>query len=64
MLLKHKSISLENNSTKLLINFKEDTKLKDIINIANNNCELISIVPSKPSMDEIFIQTVEKYNKS
>lgn len=64
MLLKCTTMPLENNSTKLLLNFKDDAKLKDIINIANNNSELISIVPTKPSMDEIFIQTVEEYNKS
>lgn len=64
MLLKCTTMPLENNSTKLLLNFKDDVKLKDIINIANNNSELISIVPTKPSMDEIFIQTVEEYNKS
>lgn len=64
MLLKCTTMPLENNSTKLLLNFKDDVKLKDIINIANNNSELISIVPTKPSMDEIFIQTVEEYNIS
>ena len=64
MLLKCTTMPFENNSTKLLLNFKDDIKLKDIINIANNNSELISIVPTKPSMDEIFIQTVEEYNKS
>ena len=60
MLLKCTTMPLENNSTKLLLNFKDDVKLKDIFNIANNNSELISIVPTKPSMDEIFIQTVEE----
>lgn len=64
MMLKCTSLPLENNSTKLLLNFKDEAKLKEIINIANNNSELISIVPSMPSMDEIFIQTVEEYNKT
>ena len=64
MLNKCITIPLENNSTKLLLNFKDDAKLKEIINIANNNSELISVVPSMPSMDEIFIQTVEEYNKT
>ena len=64
MLLKCITIPLENNSTKLLLNFNDGTKLKEIINIANNNCELISIGPAMTSMDEIFIQTVEEYNKT
>ncbi len=64
LLIRCITIPLENNSTKLLLNFKDEAKLKDIITIANNNSELIGIVPSMPSMDEIFIQTVEEYNKT
>ena len=63
MLLKCITIPIEDNRNKLLFNFKDNVKLKDIISIANENTELISIVPSMPSMDEIFIQTVKNNNK-
>lgn len=49
---------------KLLLNINESNTLKDIIAIANEAVELRSIVPSMPSMDEIFINTVEKYNNN
>lgn len=49
---------------KLLLNINESNTLKDIIAIANDAVELRSIVPSMPSMDEIFINTVEKYNNN
>lgn len=49
---------------KLLLNINESNTLKDIIAIANDAVELCSIIPSMPSMDEIFINTVEKYNNN
>ena len=63
MLLKCITIPLDNDRNKLLLNFKEDVELKDIITIANENSKLISVVPSMPSMDEIFIQTVKEFNR-
>lgn len=63
-LTNYKSLQLDNNNYKMLLSFKDDATLKQIISLANENVELKSIVPSMPSMDEIFIQTVESYNKS
>ena len=63
-LTNYKSLQLDYNNYKMLLSFKDDATLKQIISLANENVELKSIVPSMPSMDEIFIQTVESYNKS
>ena len=63
MLLKCITIPIDNERNKLVLNFKEDIELKEVISIANENSNLISIVPLMPSMDEIFIQTVKDFNK-
>ena len=54
----------ESDYHKLLFNYNNDTTLKEIISIANEVVEISSIVPSVPSMDEIFIKTVDEYNKA
>ena len=56
--------SLGNEAHKMMFRFNDETTLKQIISIANDAVELKSIIPSMPSMDEIFIHTVESYNKS
>lgn len=56
--------SLGNEAHKIMFRFNDETTLKQIISIANDAVELKSIIPSMPSMDEIFIHTVESYNKS
>ena len=58
-----KSTQIQDNDYNMLLSFKDDVTLKQIISLANENVELKSINPSMPSMDEIFIQTVESYNK-
>ena len=63
-LTKYNISPLENGKHKLLFNFNESITLKEIISIANDSVELISINPSMPSMDEIFIHTVEEFNNS
>ena len=55
---------LNNNLHKYLLNINDNSSLKEIIAIANENVEIKSILPSMPSMDEIFINTVENYNAS
>lgn len=62
-LIINSSTTIENGRNKLIFNYSDNTKLKDIITIANESVEIASIVPSMPSMDEIFIHTVENYNK-
>lgn len=57
------STTFENGRNKLVFNYSDSINLKDIITIANESVEIASIVPSMPSMDEIFIHTVENYNK-
>ena len=64
LLTNYKSIQLDSNEYKMLLSFKDDVTLKEIISLANENVDIKSIIPSMPSMDEIFIQTVESYNKS
>ena len=63
-LTKSVSTPMSNSLHKLLININDNSTLKEIIAIANDNVELKSIVPSMPSMDEIFINTVENFNTS
>ena len=50
--------------SKLIVNLTEGVKLKELITISNDLVELSSIVPAMPSMDEIFIRTVEQFNHS
>lgn len=50
--------------SKLIVNLAEGVKLKELITISNDLVELSSIVPAMPSMDEIFIKTVEQFNHS
>lgn len=50
--------------SKLIVNLTEGVKLKELITISNDLVELSSIVPAMPSMDEIFIKTVEQFNHS
>lgn len=57
------STTFENGRNKLVFNYSDSINLKDIITIANESVEIASIVPSMPSMDEIFIHTVENYNQ-
>lgn len=57
------STTFENGRNKLFFNYSDSINLKDIITIANESVEIASIVPSMPSMDEIFIHTVENYNQ-
>ncbi len=47
----------------LTINLSPNTPLRDIISIANNTVELRGIIESIPSMNEIFIQTVNASNQ-
>lgn len=47
----------------LTLNIAPTATLRDIIAIANDKVELRNIVESIPSMNEIFIQTVEAANK-
>ncbi len=63
-LTKSVSTLMSNSLHKLLININDNSTLKEIIAIANDNVELKSIVPSMPAMDEIFINTVENFNTS
>lgn len=54
---------LDNGRIQMAINIAESSCLRDIIATANNIVEINSITESIPSMNEIFIQTVEASNK-
>lgn len=47
----------------LTVNLSPNTSLRDIISIANETVELRGIIESIPSMNEIFIQTVNASNQ-
>ncbi|MDD2960479.1 MAG: ATP-binding cassette domain-containing protein [Muribaculaceae bacterium] len=55
--------TLDNGINNLTIQLTESSQLKDIISIANDAVELKSINEDIPSMNDIFIQTVNNYNK-
>lgn len=54
---------LDNGRIQMAINIAESSCLRDIIATANDIVEINSITESIPSMNEIFIQTVEASNK-
>ncbi len=54
---------LDNGRIQMAINIAETSCLRDIIATANDIVEINSITESIPSMNEIFIQTVEASNK-
>lgn len=50
------------SATTSIIRFSDDVKLRDIIEIANREVELLGFSSDLPSMDEIFITTVKNSN--
>ncbi len=54
---------LDNGRTQMAINIAETSSLHDIIATANDKVIINSIVESIPSMNDIFIKTVEASNK-
>lgn len=53
----------EEGDTRMTLRFAPDTKLHDLIAIANDTVALKSFSADLPSMDEIFITSVENNNK-
>lgn len=54
--------SLDGGRHKMSIVLAEGVALRDFITVANERVELSSLFPAMPSMDEIFIKTVEQFN--
>lgn len=50
-------------TTRLVVRFNDDVAIRDAISIANSTVELRSFSSDLPSMDEIFITSVEKNNQ-
>ncbi len=46
----------------LSLQLKPDVEIRDVINTANNAVDILSFNPDTPTMDEIFISTVQNYN--
>lgn len=57
-------VKSDGEANSLIIRFSPDVKLKDIISLANETVELQSFSSELPSMDEIFIKSVENNNKN
>lgn len=51
------------NSAKVIINLQPDVTRRELLKIANETVDVCSFAPALPSMDEIFISTVNTYNK-
>lgn len=54
--------SLDGGRHKMSIVLADGVALRDFITVANECVELSSLFPAMPSMDEIFIKTVEQFN--
>ncbi|MDE6085441.1 MAG: ATP-binding cassette domain-containing protein [Muribaculaceae bacterium] len=53
---------LDNGNSRLLVIPSNDIDKREIISIINSQADIISMEPAIPSMEEIFISTVNKYN--
>ncbi len=54
--------ALDGGRHKMSIVLADGVALRDFITVANECVELSSLFPAMPSMDEIFIKTVEQFN--
>lgn len=57
-------VRTEGESSSVVIRFSPDMKLRNVISTANEVVELQSFSSDLPSMDEIFIKSVENNNKT
>lgn len=53
---------LDNGDTRLLVTPHDGVTLRQIIDIINSSLDIKAIEPAMPSMEEIFIDTVNTYN--
>jgi len=52
-----------NNKSSIILKLKKDITARELLRIANETANIIDFAPALPSMDEIFISTVNKYNQ-
>lgn len=58
------SSTREGDESKIVMKFRPDVSFRSLIGLANENLELTAFSADLPSMDEIFIRTVENSNNS
>lgn len=54
---------LDNGMSRILVTPGEGVTRRELIECINTNADIMSIEPAIPSMEEIFITTVQQYNK-
>ena len=54
--------TLDNGNSRLLVIPAQGIEKREIIRIINSQADIISMEPAIPSMEEIFITTVNQYN--
>lgn len=59
---RYEEVSRNDGSTGILITPADGVTLRPIIETINNSVDIVEIKPSLPSMEEIFIDTVNSYN--
>lgn len=63
MLMEHKIEKTEGDATTLVIRANPGVTRREILRAANEAADLTLFAPALPSMDEVFITTVENFNK-
>ena len=53
----------QSSDVQMFVDLKENTSLRDVITIANENVDIRSIVEVKPTINDIFIQAVNSSNQ-
>ena len=63
MLTEYKIEKTDGNTTTLVIRANQGVSRREILRAANESADVTMFAPALPSMDEVFISTVEKYNQ-
>lgn len=63
MLAEYKIEKTDGNTTTLVIRANQGVSRREILRAANESADVTMFAPALPSMDEVFISTVEKYNQ-
>ncbi|MEE0978819.1 MAG: ATP-binding cassette domain-containing protein [Muribaculaceae bacterium] len=64
MLLEHKIEKTDGNSTTLIVKADPAVTRRELLGRANDAADVTLFAPALPSMDEVFITTVEQFNKN
>ncbi|MDE6449975.1 MAG: DUF4162 domain-containing protein, partial [Muribaculaceae bacterium] len=57
-------VPLDNGDTRLLVTPTQGSSLRPVIDVVNSSLDIKAIEPAIPSMEEIFIKTVQQNTPS